>query len=158
MTKKSEIKKLEQLGIPYGTASNILRKMLLFSFVQKAGMDYCYQCGEKIESVDDLSIEHKKPWLDTENPKELFFDLNNIAYSHLKCNIKAIRKEYLIESGKRWSRSHIIETPEGMAHCWNCKENKNISEFGMDKTHFNGLDDECKKCKKERRKKYSGIG
>jgi hypothetical protein len=45
-----------------------------------------------MESEKELSIEHKIPWLDSEDPKDLFFNLNNIAFSHLTCNVKAARQ------------------------------------------------------------------
>lgn len=92
MSKSNEDKKTKQLGMPYGTANNILKKNLLFYFVQKENLDICYRCNEKIENVESLSIEHKKSWLDSDNPKETFFDLNNIAFSHLNCNSKAGKK------------------------------------------------------------------
>lgn len=47
----------------------------------------------KINTVEELSIEHKTPWLNSNNPKELYFDLNNIAFSHLSCNIGARRNK-----------------------------------------------------------------
>lgn len=90
---KSNQKKSEQLGIPHGTAQNKLRKKILFHLMQKCGMDTCFQCGEKIESIDKLSIEHKKPWLDSDDPVGLFFDLDNIAFSHLYCNRLAARSD-----------------------------------------------------------------
>lgn len=88
---KSNEKKNQQLGMPYGTACNRLRKQVMFSMMQKCGMDTCHQCGEKIESVDKLSVEHKIPWLDSVDPVGLFFDIDNIAFSHLHCNCKASR-------------------------------------------------------------------
>ena len=92
-------KKKEQLGMNHGTAANKLRKIILFALVKEAGLDNCYRCGERIERVEDLSIEHKIPWLDSDDPKGLYFDLNNIAFSHLSCNSSAARyttepKEY----------------------------------------------------------------
>jgi hypothetical protein len=78
--------------MPYGTATQKLRKMILFKLVQELDLDWCYQCGNKIENIKNLSIEHKKPWLDSDNPIENFFNLNNIAFSHLKCNISAARQ------------------------------------------------------------------
>lgn len=69
-----------------GTATNRLRKMLMFHFAQKCGMDICFQCNERIESAEDLSIEHMVPWRRKPNAKELFYDLNNIAFSHQRCN------------------------------------------------------------------------
>lgn len=85
-------KKTEQLGIPHGTASARLRKSLMFSLAKKCELITCHQCGEEIETEQELSIDHKIPWLDSDNPVGLFYDLDNIAFSHLKCNIAAARK------------------------------------------------------------------
>ena len=78
--------KREALSMPFGTAQNRLRKAIMFQMIQKLGLDICFQCGKKIETIEELSIEHKISWLYSNNPKELFFDLDNIAFSHLKCN------------------------------------------------------------------------
>lgn len=86
-------KKTQQLGMPIGTASNRLRKNILYEFIVRLNLDVCFQCGKKIENVDDLSIEHKIPWLDSVNPKEKFFDIDNITFSHLKCNASAARRQ-----------------------------------------------------------------
>jgi len=85
-------KKAEQLGMPYGTANGRLRKQILFHLLERHGENVCFQCGEKIECADVLSIEHKKPWLD--ESVDLFWDLDNIAFSHLKCNISVRRSGY----------------------------------------------------------------
>ena len=77
-------KKSEQLGMPFGTACNRLRLKLMYSLAHQAGMGNCFVCEEPIETPDDLSIEHKKPWLD-KNP-DLFWDLDNVAFSHRRCN------------------------------------------------------------------------
>lgn len=79
-------KKREQLGMPYGTANSKLKKSLMFYLVKKLNLDFCYRCGCKIENLREFSVEHKKAWLDSEDPKKLFFDLENIAFSHLRCN------------------------------------------------------------------------
>lgn len=84
-------KKKDQLGINPGTASSILKKSIMYSMARRLGEDVCYQCKEKIKSIDEFSVEHKKPWLDSDDPKGLFFDLDNIAFSHMSCNIKARR-------------------------------------------------------------------
>ena len=114
----SNDKKSFQLGMPHGTATNKLRKLIIFSLIKQLGFDVCYQCGQKIEDISQLSIEHIVPYLDSENPKELFFDLNNIAFSHLSCNVKASRqtrplKHPIQESYKRGCR---------------CEECKNIQK------------------------------
>lgn len=85
-------KKSDQLGIPLGTANGRLRKSIIFNLVQKLNLDVCYQCNKKIETEEEFSIEHKEPWLDSNDPKKLFFDLNNISFSHLSCNVRASRK------------------------------------------------------------------
>ncbi len=69
------------------TATHKLRKLILFSLVRQTAQDICFRCQTKIENVEELSIEHKTPWLDSNNPVSTFFDLNNIAFSHLRCNI-----------------------------------------------------------------------
>lgn len=79
-------KKNKALGMPIGTASNRLRKSIMFDFVKKLGLDKCFRCGKPIESVEKFSIEHKEAWLGSENPIKSFFDLNNIAFSHHSCN------------------------------------------------------------------------
>lgn len=85
-------KKTDQLGIPYGTASHKLRKALMFSMAKELKKDICLHCKVAIENIDEFSIDHIVPWLDSNNPKELFYDLSNIAFSHIKCNISKARK------------------------------------------------------------------
>jgi hypothetical protein len=43
-------------------------------------------------SRQTVSIEHKTAWLGEPNAVELYFDLRNIAFSHLACNRRAARK------------------------------------------------------------------
>ena len=94
MSDKYNRVKSEQLGMSLGKANARLRKKILFDLVKKCNLDFCYRCNEKIEKIEDLSIEHKIHWLHSENPKELFFDLGNIAFSHLKCNVLSNRYRY----------------------------------------------------------------
>jgi hypothetical protein len=84
---KGNKKKNEKLRMSYGKANNILKKSIMFYLVQKLKLDICYRCGKKIESVDVFSVEHKTDWLNSETPVELFFDLDNIGFSHKICNI-----------------------------------------------------------------------
>lgn len=86
-------KKKVQLGMPLGTASNRLRKGLLLKYVKLAKENYCFQCGAEITSERDFSIEHKTPYLDSENPVDLFFNFDNIAFSHLSCNVSVARRK-----------------------------------------------------------------
>ena len=85
-------KKSEQLGMNPGTAYHRLRKMILWKYLCLVGDNICFQCGEEIKDIDNVSLEHMRPWLDSNDPVALFFDLDNVAFSHLKCNIAAARK------------------------------------------------------------------
>tara|TARA_R110000822_G_C14878455_1_gene446181 strand:+ start:124 stop:504 length:381 start_codon:yes stop_codon:yes gene_type:complete len=83
--------KKDQLGMDPGTASNRLKKELMYHFSVKLGMNWCFQCAAKIESSKEMSVEHKTPWLHSEDPVGLFFDIENIAFSHHSCNSRASR-------------------------------------------------------------------
>ena len=98
-------KKAEQLGINPSTASGRLVKDILFKLAVDAGHN-CYRCGEVL-TRDTFSIEHKEPWLDSEDPKALYFDQDNIAFSHLSCNIEASRstKKYHSEEERKRVKS-----------------------------------------------------
>ena len=89
---KGNRKKMEMLGTNYGTAFHRLRKMIMFDFAKKLNLDTCYQCGHKIDDINEFSIEHKTPWLNSELPLETFYDINNIAFSHLSCNAGAAKQ------------------------------------------------------------------
>jgi len=91
MSTLSYKKKNKQLGRSYGSAVHHLKKAILFSLAKELGRHYCFQCGAEIENIEEFSIEHKIPWLDSINPSGLFFDLENIAFSHLKCNVDKAR-------------------------------------------------------------------
>jgi hypothetical protein len=73
-----------QLGMPPGTAAGRLRKIILFHLLCRLEENICFKCAKEIVTVDELSIEHKEPW--EGRSAELFWDLNNIAFSHLRCN------------------------------------------------------------------------
>ena len=105
----------------HGAASHRLRKKILFMFVKETGRDFCFQCGSQIEHINLLSIEHKAPWMSAEDPKDTFFDLDNIAFSHLSCNIAAgskpnqkyfSKEERLIAKRKKDSEYRKTFTPE----------------------------------------------
>lgn len=81
-------KKDEQLNMPHSTAQNKLRKLLLFKYLSLAGENACHRC-EELMTVDNFSVEHKQSWLDVS--PDLFWDLDNIAFAHLRCNIQAAR-------------------------------------------------------------------
>lgn len=82
-------KRSKVLDISHGTV-NRLRKMLLYNLLVRHSENICFKCGEIIDSVEELSVEHKIPWLN--NNVALFWDLNNIIISHLVCDTHALDK------------------------------------------------------------------
>ncbi len=131
-------KKDEQLGMSFGTASNRLRKMVLFDLLKRHDENVCYRCEEIIDSCDSLSMEHKEAWLNVS--VDLFWDLDNIAFSHMKCNISTPKPTKKIEGENYW--------------CYQCKTFLSISSFGEDKTRWSGLRDVCKSCDVVRVQRY----
>lgn len=92
MSASSSNKKQEKLGMPIGTASNRLLKSLLFEMAVKLEQHTCYRCGQIIETCSDMSIDHKIAWLNHDDPIEMFFSLDNIAFSHKLCNNLAAQR------------------------------------------------------------------
>lgn len=83
-------KKKEQLGMNPSTASGRLVKDLLWSLILKTNQHLCCKCGLEM-TRETFSIEHIEPWLDSDDPVKLYFDLDNISFSHLSCNISDTR-------------------------------------------------------------------
>lgn len=110
-------RKREQLGMPLGTASARLRKMVMLWLLQKLGEDLCYRCGARIEAVEELSIEHKDPWFNVD--PDLFWDLDNIAFSHLSCNV-----------GSRRRGVERLKGPDGTEWCSTCRRFLSVDSFG----------------------------
>lgn len=85
-----------------------LRKVLLFELARQLNMLSCYRCLKPIETVDLFSIDHRIDWEHSKSPKEIFFDVENIAFSHLSCNVGAARrpnKKY--ETFKEYKRAEF---------------------------------------------------
>lgn len=88
--KSSNMNKKRLLGgVPYGTAMARLRKSILFSLVVELKRNFCHRCGAEIETEAELSIEHKEAWQQHATPREAFYGLWNISFSHLSCNVSA---------------------------------------------------------------------
>jgi hypothetical protein len=82
-------KKFVQLGMPIGTASHRLRKMVMLQLLRELKKDFCLRCLATINDPEDLTIDHKIAWLDVS--QELFWDLDNSGFSHKLCNAIARR-------------------------------------------------------------------
>lgn len=82
---ESKNEKNKQLGMDAGTAYYRLKQDVLWSLIVRCGLQRCYVCGEDM-CRKTFSIEHIKPWLHSETPVDLFWDMDNIAFSHVSCN------------------------------------------------------------------------
>ena len=77
------------MGKSYQSCVSKLNRQILFSLVQELHKDICHKCNTKIEDIKDFSIEHIIPW-QVNKSAELFWDIKNISFSHLKCNIPSV--------------------------------------------------------------------
>lgn len=141
-------RKSDFLGMPHGTAANRLRKMVILHLAQQLGQDLCFRCGTKIENVEEFSIEHKEKWLGVS--VELFWNLDNIAFSHLKCNTDNADRTNFWSSGGRAGRK---QGPDGSAWCAGHKKFIPVEEFSIQQTRWNGLENYCRACRSRRRSK-----
>ncbi len=137
---KSDARKSVFLGMPHGTAANRLRKMVLFHLLKKHSENVCFKCSKEIETADELSLEHKQPWEGVS--VELYWSLDNIAFSHLRCN-----KNHRYEGGDAKLRK---VGPDGTAWCRSCKGFLSIREFGRHSRRWNELQPWCNRCYKKR--------
>ncbi len=136
----SSARKSAFLGMPHGTAVGRLRKQILFMLLEKLDETTCFKCNLPIKTSEELSIEHKLPW--EGRSVELFWDLSNIAFSHLKCNTP----------NKRFA-GRIY--PEGKSWCCTHKQFLSIDSFWKNKGRREGLMSMCKECYRERDKRIN---
>jgi hypothetical protein len=144
----SNKKKSETLGMPHGTACHRLRKNILFHLLCRLEENICYRCGKTIESVDDLSVEHIKPWEGIS--AELFWDISNIDFSHLRCNVPHRRPGHA-ENFKHPFHQKTVNAPEGKAWCSGHKDYVAIDGFHTNVRNINGVASYCKECRTERK-------
>jgi hypothetical protein len=128
--------------MPFGTACNKLRRMVMFHVLQRHKENVCFKCGKIILKLEDLTLEHKEAWQDV--GPELFWDLNNIAFSHRQCNLP-----------KGIVRREIVD---GMLWCSNCKQYKLISSFHRERKQRTGYALLCKHCSNSKRREVKATG
>lgn len=136
----SNEKKSKTLGMPHGTANGRLRKNILFHLLKKHNENHCIRCGDCIETVNDLSIEHIKPWEGIS--VELFWDIDNIAFSHRRCNVP-----HRQNGGAKFTPG-----PEGTAFCGVHQEYMPKELFYKHAGKISGVHYACKECYDKRRR------
>lgn len=113
---KKNLKNKEVLGTSMSNATMRLLRSLVFDYICRMHDNYCYRCKLPM-TRQDFSIEHIKEWRGAENGQELFFDIDNISYSHLKCNTEARRF-------RAWNKGIITHGISGYrlgCRCETCK-------------------------------------
>jgi len=138
------LKRTEQLGMNYSTAVAQLRKLILFKLAKQCQLDICVRCKEPILSVDDFTIDHIEAWLDTNT--ELFWNLENVGFSHTYCNSATKRTPYPTKAIE-WMKEHN-KPPLGEAWCSFGKHFTPTNNFTKNRGRWNKLADSCRSCRK----------
>jgi len=126
----------KQLGMSQGAANNRLRKNILFTLLEKHAENRCHVCGLWIDTVDELSIEHIKPWEGRD--AELFWDLDNIAFSHVQCNKN--------HSSNNQYTARMKSLPVGTKWCPKCKQPVELDKFAKNAGSHDGYRSYCRRC------------
>jgi hypothetical protein len=132
------------LGMPFGTAASKLRKSIIMHLAQQLEQDICFKCKRRIETLEEWSIEHKDSWQRADDPVQAFWDLDNIAFSHIGCNKP--------ETGHPAHNRKIA--PEGTAWCSYGKHFVDTDKFHKDASRWNGVHKDCNPCFYKARREY----
>lgn len=113
--KNVQAKMKSLLGVSLSTAVTKLTRDIIWMFLERVGETRCYVCGKEM-SRDTFSIEHKTPWMNSEDPVGNFWNLENISFSHRKCNIPNYVPKKEVVHGTSTGYSHY------KCKCELCKE------------------------------------
>lgn len=97
MDNNNKYKKMQLEESP-GKARHKLFTLILYNLVVETNKNNCFRCGLPILSADSISIDHKIPWMYTSNPKEIYYSIDNIAFSHKKCNSSYTRGRSIVNN------------------------------------------------------------
>lgn len=132
-------------------------RKIIFSFLVQTDANFCSVCGKPMNETD-YSIEHIIPWRYDDDAWSLYFDLQNIAFAHQRCNSSGGRKntERAIDSrpDELYTENKGLEA-NGMRRCSGyCKNIKKLEEFPKNKYKRCGRSTECKECRKLYMREY----
>lgn len=130
------------LGMSFGTACGRLRRLVMLHLLQRHGENVCFKCGKLILRVEELTLEHKQPW--RAGGATLFWDLDNIAFSHARCNLRT-----------GWVKREVIA---GMLWCSACKQSRPTTYFHKETRQRTGYAVLCKDCANAKRRKIKAQG
>jgi hypothetical protein len=143
--KRGPILKTGEILYP-STARLRLIKTILFSMLNDLKLNECFHCQEPMK-IEELSIEHKTPWLHADDEEKLYFDLKNVTFSHISCNSSVARKPH-----RPYVQKFTKLTQPKKRRCWVCKKFKKHELFKKEKREKTGRSWICKCChnKKQR--------
>ncbi|KKM26627.1 hypothetical protein LCGC14_1582910 [marine sediment metagenome] len=133
----------QSTGVHLSTARQRLIKKILFNLAQEAGRDECFVCGDLL-SLEDFTLEHKKPWLYEDNTLELYMNVDNIGFSHHACNSGRSRKDTPGRASKAKSQEKYDENHK---FCPGCKETKKLEDFSKHSARASGREVRCRRCR-----------
>ena len=147
-------RKREQLGMPIGTATNRLIKQVMFDLLRELDELTCFRCQDEISTPIELSIEHTVPWIG-EAPS-VFWDLDLISFSHLRCNSGAFRLEiHSTPAQRRLNGEHLSRKMAasrgfipGTAWCGGRHQGYvTITNFAVNRGRSTGVQSWCRDCR-----------
>jgi len=142
MSNENNKRKDALLGEPHGTAAGRLRKLIIFDLAGRLGLLRCHRCASAIESPDSFSIEHVDSWQSAADPRASFFDMRNIAFSHLVCNVRASsgrgehnKRKTLCVNGHSLDAANTLLRQDGHRDCRACNTNRMREERRRDPSY-----------------------
>lgn len=108
-----------------------LRQAILFKLLKQLDLNTCHGCKSSIESASELSIEHIRPWEGRD--AKLFWDLENIAFSHKRCN------EPHRQRGGEAAKARRRTGPNQTYFCGKCRAFKAADGFYRNRSNWHGL-------------------
>ncbi len=138
-------KKSKQLGMNYSTACYRLDRIVLFGLLKELGRLTCFRCGQLITTPQHLSMDHVMPWMG--NANNLFWDLNNISWSHRGCNSAAARPAPGNIKKAQQARSKHDKGPDGMLWCSGHQTYLDGTLFDRNRSSVTGFQYYCRDCR-----------
>lgn len=141
------------LGETISNATYKLRKILLFEFAKRLDLHHCFRCGEPIDNIDEFTVDHVLSWR-LHKSRELFYDIDNIKFSHFKCNCA----NYTKSKTRPNARKNKIKNEEKF--CDLCMRFIPLAQFHKKSNAVDGYQTYCKRChylKKGRTRKYNSA-
>ena len=107
MTSPISDKAESQLKMNPRTASHKLNRNIVISLLAETNRDKCLRCADTL-THDSWSVEHLEEWLDSDNPINNFFRLDNIGFVCKTCNSTYNRGRFDIRRGLKELKKRLL--------------------------------------------------